>query len=296
MVGSVGFVGLGAIGSPIAHRILLRRGALTVFDINAAACEPLIVQGARRASSVAEIADLCDVVFVCVDPPDAYRQVVLGADGIIDGSRLRYYVHIGTTGPDLIRELAEALGRRGIVTLDAPMTGGPARAREGRMTVMAAGDAAALKAIEPLFAAYATHIVPVAPEPGPAQILKIINNTITAANLAVAAEALVLGTKAGLDPAAILEVVNSGSARSDVTMTKFPRHVLTRSFDFGAAMSLVSNDLGACLREAERLRVPMSVGRAVWELFRRAMTEGSSRDDLTRVVERIEAWAGVEHP
>lgn len=286
----IGFVGLGAIGRPIAERLVERFCDLVVLDTPEQAAA-LTARGASAVATPAALADACDVVFCCVNPSPAYRRVALGENGLCRGDRMSLYVHLGTTGAALVHEIADGLGVRGVATVDAPMTGGPPAAREGRMTVMAAGASRDVTRLQPIFEAYAKRVVHISERPGDGQALKLVNNMITAANLAVAIEGLVLARKAGLDPQKALEVINSGSARSDATETKLPSQVLTRKFDFGASMAIVEKDLSLCLAEAERLRVPMWVGTAVRHLYQHAIAEGAPSDDLTFLTASLERWA-----
>lgn len=286
----VGFVGLGAIGRPIAERLADRFAGLMVLDTPERTA-PLEALGATVAATPAALADACDVVFSCVNPNEAYRRVALGEDGLRHGTRMSVYVHLGTTGAEIVHEIADALAANVVATVDAPMTGGPPAAREGRMTVMAAGVTADVARLQPFFDAYAKRVVHISERPGDGQALKLVNNMITAANLAIALEGLVLARKAGLDPEKVLEVINSGSARSDATETKLPAQVLTRKFAFGASMAIVEKDLSLCLAEAERLRVPMWVGTAVRHLYQHAIAEGEPADDLTFLTASLERWA-----
>ncbi len=158
---------------------------------------------------------------------------------------MRVYVHVGTTGSVLVQELAEQLAASGVDTVDAPMTGGTPRARAGTLTVMASGPRPAFDYVTPLLETYSTKIVYLGAKPGIAQTMKLINNMVSAANLAVAAEAMVMGAKAGLDPELMLAVMNSGTAQNSALLSKIPDHVLTRRFDYGSGIYVTEKDLTA---------------------------------------------------
>ena len=221
-VPSVGFLGLGAIGAPIAERLLRQRGALAVFDVRPQALAPFAGR-ADIARSPAEVADRADIVFACITSADDYRQAVLGRDGILRGERMRTYVHLGTSGAALVRGFAEELAARGIATLDAPMTGSPPRARTGSLTAMVAGARPGFDLVEPLMRAYASKIVYLGDRIGAAQVMKTVNNAISLANFAIASEAMIVGAKAGIAPEAMLEVLNAGSGQNSATLTKNSR-------------------------------------------------------------------------
>ncbi len=288
----VGFIGLGAIGRPMAERIL-ERFSLVACDLRPDACAPLAGR-ARIASTPAEVAAGSDIVFACLPTLGSYREVVSGEAGLLAGGRAGLYVHVGTTGSALVRELESALAGVGVRTLDAPMTGGVPRARDGTLTVMASGPAEAFAAALPVMECYASKIVHLDGGTGSAQILKLINNVLSAANLALAAEALLMGSKAGLDCGQMIEVLNSGTGQSDATRTKIPRHVLSGRFDYGGALHITLKDLAAYLEEASALGVPAPLGSVVRQAYVRAAALGSPLDDMTSVVCHMEQASGAE--
>jgi 3-hydroxyisobutyrate dehydrogenase-like beta-hydroxyacid dehydrogenase len=292
----IGFIGLGAMGAPVAGRLAERNHALTVLDTNPAAVEKLAARGAAVAGSPSEVADQAEIVFACLPSLVAVRAVACGPHGIADGTAVRIYVNLSTTGSPLSKEIAAALAERSIATLDAPITGGPPKARDGNLTVMVSGPRAAYDAVEPLLGAFASHRVYLGDKPGIAQTMKLINNIMSATNLAIAAESMVMGAKAGLDPEQMLAVLNNGSGQNSATLTKIPDHVLNRRFDYGGALYIIQKDLEAWRQEAEALGVPAWIGSAVRQLYLHTLAQGSPQDDMTTVVRLIEGWAGIELP
>jgi 3-hydroxyisobutyrate dehydrogenase-like beta-hydroxyacid dehydrogenase len=286
---TAGFLGLGAIGRPMAEQL----GAvadLVVHDRRPEACAGF----AAVAGSPAELAERCDIVFGCLVDADDYRAAVLGPDGLIRGSRLRHYVHLGTSGRTLVTTLASALAERGIVLLDAPMTGGPPRARAGTLTAMVAGDPAALAIAEPLMRAYASKIVTVGDRPGAAQTMKVINNAVSLCNLAIASEAMLAGAKAGIPATTMLEVLNSGSGQNSATLTKIPDHVLTGGFDYGGSLHIVTKDLQLFIEDAMNLGTGAGLTEAVLQCYRLAAAQGDVHDDVTTVIRPMERACGTE--
>jgi 3-hydroxyisobutyrate dehydrogenase-like beta-hydroxyacid dehydrogenase len=291
----LGFIGLGAMGHPMATRLVERNHEVTVLDLNPAATAPLAARGAAIGRSPAEVAERAEIVFTCLPTLDSVRAVATGADGVIRG-KAKIYVNLSTIGSPLSREIAADLAKRGIATLDAPITGGAPKARDGTLTVMVSGERAAFDQVETVFGAFANNVVYLGAEPGMAQTMKLINNIMSAANLAIAAEAMVMGAKAGLDPEAMLKVLNTGSGQNSATLTKIPNHVLNRKFDYGGALYIIQKDLEAWRQEAEALGVPSWVGSAVRQLYLQTLSHGSPKDDMTTIVKLIESWAGTELP
>jgi 2-hydroxy-3-oxopropionate reductase len=289
---SVGFLGLGAIGGPMAERLI--QGGAKVVVYNRTAAKAASFQGrAVIAATPAEAADQADFIFACLTSPESYRDVLLGPQGVIHGNRVKTYVHVGTNEVAVIEELAAALASRGIATLDAPMTGGVSRAIDGTLTVMAAGPRDVFDRTEPHFRHYANKVVYLSDRIGAAQVMKLVNNVLSASNLALACEAMMLGRKAGLDPVAMLDVINSGSGQNSATLTKIPAQVLTRKFNQGGGIGLMIEILEAFSGEARLRGVPVPLAEAVIASLRTAAAEEGDEADLTTLIRPLERAAGV---
>ena len=288
----VGFIGLGAIGGPMAERLVQAGEDVIVY--NRTISKTARFRGrAKIAASPAEMADDADIVFACVTTAESYREVVLGPLGIVHGSRARTYVHVGTNEVGFVEELAAKLQSRGITTLDAPMTGGVEGAANGTLTVMASGPREAFGRVEPFLRHYAKKIVFLGGQIGAAQTMKLINNVISAGNLAVACEALVLGRKSGLDPAVMLEVINNGSGQNHATLTKIPAHILSREFSYGATLGPSVMILEALAIEAKLHDVAVPLTEAIMATLRTAAAEEGETADVTRIIRPMERAAGV---
>ncbi|ACM39329.1 3-hydroxyisobutyrate dehydrogenase (plasmid) [Allorhizobium ampelinum S4] len=280
----IGLVGVGKMGRALATRLL--SCGVEVFGCDPAAQNP--PDGLQFVATPRQLADCCDVVMGCVSGQEAFREVTLGPNGIRGGTRVHTYANVGTTGPSLVKEIAHGLAEVDIRTIDVPMTGGPRRAARGEVTVIASGPLKVLQAVSPTLEKYSSKIVYVGPGVGQAQYVKVINNLVTAGNLAVAIEALTLAKKATISRELLLEVINSGSAASDVSTSKIPSHVLTRTFDFGASLALVDHDLSCCLHEARLIDCEMRVSKAVLDVYRSAIEAGSALDDITTLAVYLE--------
>jgi 3-hydroxyisobutyrate dehydrogenase-like beta-hydroxyacid dehydrogenase len=192
---------------------------------------------------------------------------------------------LSTTGPRIAIEVAKALEEKRIIAVDAPVSGGPSGADKGTLAVMVSAPES-LKGELMSILGVIGKVFWVGEQPGLGQTMKLCNNLLSATAITITSEALVMGTKAGLDPAVMLDVINAGSGRNTATVDKFPRCVLPRKFDFGFATEL--------LYKAERLGVPMIVGNAVRQLVGIAKALKGADSDITQIVQPVEQWAGVE--
>jgi 3-hydroxyisobutyrate dehydrogenase-like beta-hydroxyacid dehydrogenase len=288
-----GFIGLGRMGSRMSARLIAAGHRLVTFDVDPQALQQSVKNGASPAKSAAEVASLSDVVFVSLPTPDIVKSVALSDQGVIASSRARIFVDLSTTGPSTAIEVANALSARGITAVDAPVSGGPVGAEKGTLAIMVAAPSAVVEELRP-FLSVLGKVFWVGEKPGMGQSMKVINNLLSATAVVATSEAMVMGVKAGLDPALMLDVINASSGRNTATADKFPRCVLPRRFDFGFSTDLLYKDVKLCLDEGERLGVPMMVGNAVRQLMAISRAREEPGADITRIVCALEEWAGVE--
>jgi 3-hydroxyisobutyrate dehydrogenase-like beta-hydroxyacid dehydrogenase len=288
----IGFVGLGQMGGPMTRRLIAAGHVLVVRDVHPEAVTALVGAGAAAAGSPAEVADRAEVVLVSLPTPQAVRDVALGAEGLIHGSAMRTYVDLSTTGQTVAVEVAKVLGERGIVTLDAPVSGGVRGAMGGTLAVMVSGPAPELERVRPLLEVFG-RVFHVGDRPGLGQLMKLANNFLSATAIAATAEAIVLGVKGGLDPAVMLDVINAGTGRNTATEDKFPRQVLSGRYAAGFTTGLLTKDLDLCAAAAEALGVPMPVAAEVHAQWRHAVAELGADADITRIVALVERAAGA---
>ena len=291
---SVGFVGLGAMGGRMAARLLDAGHALVVFDANPAAMTAAADAGATVAATPREVADAAAVVMVSLPHPDVVREVALGDDGLAQGGAIEVYVDLSTTGVATAQAVASSLAAHDVVAVDAPVSGGPAGAEAGRLTLMLAGPDAALDRVRPLVDAFAGNAFVVGDRAGQGQAAKVINNLMSACSIAITAEAMVLGVRAGLDPATLLDVIHVSSGANNAASDKFPKQVLTRAFDHGFRLDLMAKDVHLALDEARRRGVPMTLGATVEQLWGLADVSGGDDRDCTEIVRMFETWGGAE--
>ncbi|HEV2673053.1 MAG TPA: NAD(P)-dependent oxidoreductase [Aliidongia sp.] len=290
---SVAFIGTGAIGSPMAFRLLQAAFPLVVNNRRRQGAETLIDAGAAWAETAAAAAEHAELIFTCLPSIEAMDDVCFGPSGIMSGGKPRCVVDLSTTGPDDAFRIGARLNAGGIAFIDAPVTGGVPRAREGKLTVIASGDPDEIEFARPAFETIGSTIVVVGSKCGQAQTVKLINNMLNYTAMAATCEAMVLGVKAGIDPNTILQVVNTGSGRNSATEVKFPLAILPRTFDFGATNRVAAKDLSLFLGVAENLSIPTPVASFISQLWRTWLpTHGD--EDMTTLVKMFEQWAGVE--
>jgi 3-hydroxyisobutyrate dehydrogenase-like beta-hydroxyacid dehydrogenase len=289
----LGFIGVGRMGGAMASRLLDAGFKLTICDVNDAVAAPLLGRGANRAASPAEVASAVETVLVSLPTPAVVQAVALGENGVIAGSRVKTFVDLSTTGPRVATAVATGLAAKGIVAVDSPVSGGITGAQQGTLALMVACPQELLEKLRPILEVIG-KVFFIGDRPGIGQTMKLVNNLLSAAALAITSEGIVMGVKAGLDPKVMIEVINAGSGRNSATQDKFPRTVLPRTFDFGFATELLYKDVKLCLDEAEALGVPMLVGNAVRQLLAVTKAVQGPSSDITTMVKCVEDWAGVK--
>jgi 2-hydroxy-3-oxopropionate reductase len=278
----------------MAARMLGAGHALVVCDPDPTALSAAREAGATVAQTPREVADGAAVVMVSLPRPAIVQEVALGADGLAGGSAIEVYVDLSTTGVAMAQAVSEGLSAHGVAAVDAPVSGGPAGAEAGRLTLMMSGPDAAVARVKPLVQAFAGNVFLVGSEAGQGQAAKVINNLMSACSIAITAEAMVLGVRAGLDPATLLDVVHVSSGANNAASDKFPKQVLTRAFAHGFRLDLMAKDVHLALDEARRRGVPMVLGSTVEELWGLADATGDRGRDCTEIVRMFEAWGGAE--
>ena len=286
----IAFIGVGRMGSGMVARLMAAGHELTLFDPNAQATATLRERGARIAASIAEAAASTNVVMASVPGPADARAAALA---VAQARGARVFVDLSTSGPAAAQAIAATLQPAGIAAVDAPVSGGVKGAAAGKLAIMASGPRAALEQVQPLLSELGKVFL-VGEKPGLGQTVKLANNLMSAASLAIAAEAMAMGVKAGVDPAVMLEILNASSGRNSATQDKIPKHVLNRKFDFGFANALSFKDVRLCLDEAEGLGVPMVVGAAVRQMLSITQQTFGKDADCTDLVKVVEQWADCE--
>ena len=287
MAESVAFVGLGVMGFPMAGWLSGAGHAVTVFNRTREKAEACAGRyGGSVAGSLAEAAAGADIVFTCVgDDPDV-REVVLGADGVLQAMRPgTVFVDHTTASAGLAREIAEAGRKRGIGCLDAPVSGGQAGAEQGALTVMVGGEQDAYDRAEPVIAAYSKSVRLLGPA-GSGQLTKMVNQIAIAGVVQGLAEALNFAVRAGLDPAAVIGTISKGAAQSWQMENRWETMVADE-FEFGFAVEWMRKDLRICLQEARGNGAELPVAALVDQFYADVEGMGGSRWDTSSLIARL---------
>jgi 2-hydroxy-3-oxopropionate reductase len=289
---NIGYIGLGLMGKSIARNILKAGFPLIVHNRSRGVVTELVGEGAKEARSPAEVAAQVDILFTNLpDSPDV-EQVALGPGGIIEAARPGLIcIDNSTVKPATARKIAEALGEKGVLCLDAPVSGGDIGARQGTLTIMVGGPAEALERALPVLQATGKTITHVG-ESGAGQIAKAANQIMVAAQMVAMGELLIFAKKAGADPQKVVEAIRGGAAQCWTLDVKPPRLFDgNRSPGFKAYMQ--AKDLGIIMETARQYGVPLPSAAVDAQLFTALLQMGMAELDNSAVIAVIEALAGT---
>ena len=289
----IGVIGTGRMGGPMAGRLLDAGYSLSVYDTVTEATAPLAARGAHVAASPAEIASTSDIVLTSLPTPDIVKAVALGPKGVVEGTRARIMVDLSTTGPGAAKLIAEGFKPKNIVLVDAPVSGGIKGAVNGTLAVMVSCPKTTYETVEPILKNFG-KLFYTGDKPGVAQTAKLANNLMAAAALVITSEAVAMGVKGGVNAKVLIDIINASSGRNSASEDKFPRAVLTGTFDFGFATALSYKDVRLCIDEAEAMGVPMVCGAAVRQMLAITNAKFGPSSDFTSIAKVLEEWAGVE--
>ncbi len=288
----VGYIGLGLMGKSIARNILKAGFPVVVHNRSRAAVDELIAEGATSASSPAEAAQQADVVFTNLpDSPDV-EKVALGEKGIVAGAKAGLiFVDNSTIKPASARMIAGKLKEKGVLALDAPVSGGDIGAKNGTLTIMVGGETEALEKVMPIFRAMGKSVTHVG-EAGAGQVAKAANQIMVAAQMVAMGELLVFSKKAGVDPRKVVDAIKGGAAQCWSLDVKPPRLFEgNRNPGFKAYMQL--KDMGIVLETAKEYGIPISATEENTKFFQQMIEQDMGELDNSAVVGVIEKLAGV---
>lgn len=289
----IGFLGAGAMGAPMAERLLAGGFDVTIYDPSDTAVAPLVERGARRAGTILEAVSDKDIAFACLPNPEVSRAVATGPGGVREAKGLATYVEMSTIGSAAVEAIESALAERGIDVLDAPVSGGPKGARAGTLTTMVAGRQDVFDRSKDALGAIAKNVFHVGAKPGQGQVAKLANNMVSAAGMVASFEAVTMGVKSGIDADTLIDLINVSTGRCGATLDKFPEAILPRTFDYGGKLATMYKDVMLCLEEFRARDVPHHVGASTAQIWFHGMAEGRGDDDYTSLIKVIENWAGV---
>ena len=275
----VGVIGAGAMGGGVVQSLVRAGIATWARDISVAAQARAVGHGATDCASAAAVARAADVLIMLVVDAVQVESVLFGPEGVASaGVPDRVVLVCSTVDPLYMNDLAPRLGAAGIALIDAPVSGGPAKAAAGTMTMMVSGDEAALMRVRPILDRIAGRVFVLGARAGDASTFKIVNNLLAAANLAASAEALALAHAAGLDLERVRDVVNASSGASWIFADRIPR-ALQNDLSPRAAVKLLAKDVAIATALAERLRVDAPFSKLARSAFSAAVAAGHAEDD-----------------
>ena len=290
----VGFIGLGLMGRPMALNLIKAGHRVHVWSRRRESMQPLLDAGAGDCASAAEVARRASITISMVaDAPDV-EQVTLGPDGVADGARAGHiHIDMSTIAPAAAQSIATRLAARGIVALDAPVSGGEPGAIAATLTIMVGGEAEAFERVQPLFEAMGKSITRIG-EAGAGQVAKACNQIITGVGVASVAEALNFAAQSGVDGAKVREALLGGFAYSRI-LENHGQRMLARNFKPGFKAWMHQKDVRIVMDEAHRLGLALPTAAATMQLFNAMAGSGLGEDDsvaLLKLLERMSGGAG----
>jgi 3-hydroxyisobutyrate dehydrogenase len=292
---NIAFLGLGAIGRPMAVRVAGSGLPLTVWNRTASRAADFAKEyGARHAATPADAARGADIVVTCMPTSQDVASLLDGPDGLLAGLGEGATLVDCTSGdPATSRRIRDAVAAKHVGYIDAPVSGGTSGAEKGTLTIMVGGDPAVLERARPLLQTFGQKIVHCG-DVGAGDAVKAINNAFLATHILAAAEGLAALVKMGVDPKVALDVINASSGRSNASMNLIPERVLTRAFPRTFRLALLEKDVGIAAEVAREERVPAPILQLTADLFRIARGEFGEVADHVEAVKMVEQWAGVE--
>ncbi|MCY3922493.1 MAG: NAD(P)-dependent oxidoreductase [Chloroflexi bacterium] len=290
----IGFIGTGNIGNPMARNLIEAGHQLVVYDLRPEVMESLLELGADSAESCAEVASRCSIVVSSLPGPPEIEAAITSADGILAGaSPGDIHVDLSSNSITTVRRLAQLEADAGVSYIDAPVTGGVPGAEAGTLTVLGSGDANAFERVRPLLDHIGSNIFHLG-EAGSGCLFKLLNNVIILCGNQIVQEALVLGTKAGLDPEDLVDKLRLGTARPYMGLAPY---LLGKRFDNPSfTLRLAEKDVSLAIEAARANQVPMPVANAAHQTYLRALSAGLGEQSFLATLQALEAAAGTEIP
>lgn len=289
----IGFIGLGIMGKPMSKNLVKAGFELVVLDRKQEAVAELVALGAKSAATPKEVASQVDAVITMLPNSPHVKEVVLGENGIIEGAKPgTAVIDMSSIAPLVSREVSAKLAEKGVEMLDAPVSGGEPKAIDGTLSVMVGGKQEVFDKYYEVMKAVAGSVVRTG-DIGAGNVTKLANQVIVALNIAAMSEALVLASKAGVEPELVYQAIRGGLAGSTVLDAKAPL-VLDRKFDPGFRIDLHIKDLNNVLETSHEIGVPLPLTAAVMEMMQALKVDGLGTSDHCSLVKHYEKLANVE--
>jgi 2-hydroxy-3-oxopropionate reductase len=289
----IGFIGLGIMGKPMSKNLLRAGYHLVVYDINKEPVKELMSLGAEEGLSPKDVAEKTDVIITMLPDSPQVEEVILGDNGVLEGARRgSIIIDMSSIAPAVSREVAAKAEEKGVEFLDAPVSGGEPKAIDGTLSIMVGGKKEILDRCYEILNKMGSSIT-LCGDVGSGNITKLANQVIVALNIAAMSEALVLGTKAGVDPEVIYRAVRGGLAGSTVLDAKAPM-VLNRNFTPGFKIDLHIKDLKNAIATAHEIGVPLPLTSQIMEILQALKVDGKGQMDHSAIVQFYEKLAKIE--
>ena len=293
MAEKIGFVGLGIMGKPMARNLLKAGYDLTVYDIVGEAVEEVVGDGATPASSSREVAAATDKIITMLPDSADSEKVILGPDGVLEGASTgKTIIDMSSIAPLVSQRIAAECQQKGVEMLDAPVSGGEPGAINAALAIMVGGKQEIFDENFDLLKVMGSNVV-LTGDVGAGGVTKLANQIIVAANIEALAEALVLSTKAGVDPEKVFNAIRGGLAGSNVMEAKAPM-MLSRNFRAGFRIRLHQKDLRNVLQTAQELNVPLPVTALVQQMLGSLVNDGEQESDHSALLKFVEDLSGIE--
>jgi 2-hydroxy-3-oxopropionate reductase len=289
----IGFIGLGIMGKPMSKNLLKAGHSLVVFDVVPGPVEEVVQAGAARGESCADTAARSDVIVTMLPDGPEVEAAVLGQRGVLEGARAgSTVVDMSSISPMVSQKIGAACAAKGVDFLDAPVSGGEPKAIDGTLAIMVGGKSEVFVKVQPILAKMGSSVT-LTGDVGAGNVTKLANQIMVACNIAAMGEALVLATRAGLDPEVVFNAVKGGLAGSTVLNAKAPM-VIARNFKPGFRIKLHQKDLRNALLAAESMKVSLPFTAMAQQILMALMNEGKGDLDHSAIVTFIEGMAGIE--
>jgi 3-hydroxyisobutyrate dehydrogenase len=289
----IGFIGLGVMGGRMAGTLARAGHPLAVHDVDRAKVGALAAAGAAACASPKDVAQRSDIVFTSLPLPTTVRSVYLGPDGVLEGVRPGVVlVDTSTVDPETSRAVSVAAEARGVQYLDAPVSGGWREAETGALVIIVGGDRAAFDQVRDVLAVLGPAIHYAGPS-GAGSVVKLVNNVMSMGNVLVAAEAFVLGVRAGMEPQRLLDILRTSAGRSYHFEKRFP-NILARNFAPGFTVDLARKDLGLAVDMARSHDVPVPATSLLHQLYNACAALGEGQNDFAAIIKLFESWTRME--
>ena len=289
----IGFIGLGIMGKPMSKNLLKAGYSLVVCDINLYAVEELVEAGAQKAISPKEVAQRTEIIFTMLPNSPHVKEVVMDKDGILEGAKEgTILVDLSSIAPKVSRELFNICKEKGVVMLDAPVSGGEPKAINASLSIMVGGPEDAFESVKEILYKMGASVILVG-DTGSGNVTKLANQMIVALNIAAMSEALVLAAKAGVDPEKVYQAIRGGLAGSVVLDAKAPM-ILKRDYNPGFRIELHIKDLLNALDTAHEIGVPVPLTAQILEIMQALKADGKAGNDHGGVIQFYEKLAHIE--